>query len=141
MLHDAAGWERCSLKYKGRYVSGVRNLGQATSAGDAPTRCTKESRAVASSVPKNLATKWSPFAKEKSELFSWQLPTCSQKNYSNKFIPFPPKLLTLLPLAFNSAATQRAHSGGRGFFPVMSMLVMSSSGKKSWEKSCLRASE
>lgn len=44
-------------------MSGVENLAVATSAGNAPARCSKESHAVTSSVPRNLATKWSPFAK------------------------------------------------------------------------------
>lgn len=42
-------------------------------------------------------------------------------------------MLVLVPLPFDSAAAQRAYSGGRGFFPVMSMLGMSSSERKSWD--------
>lgn len=57
MPHSAAGWESRSLKYKGMYASGMKNLAPALSAGDAPTCCSKESHAVTSSAPRNPSNK------------------------------------------------------------------------------------
>lgn len=57
MPHITAGWESHYLKYKGTCASGVKNLAPATSAGDAPTYCSKESCAVAPSAPRNPSNK------------------------------------------------------------------------------------
>ena len=57
MLHITAGWESRSLKYKGTYASGAKNLALETPMGDAPACCSKESRAVTFSVPRNPSNK------------------------------------------------------------------------------------
>lgn len=57
MPHIAAGWESQSLKYKGTYASGMKNLALDTSTGDAPAHCSKERHAVTFSVPRNLSNK------------------------------------------------------------------------------------
>lgn len=63
MPHIAAGWESRSLKCKGTYASGMRNLALVKSAGDAPTRRSKKAVQLDLQCQGILATKWSPFAK------------------------------------------------------------------------------
>jgi len=138
MVHISAGWESHSLKYKRTYASGVKNLALATSAGDAPACCSKESRAVASSAPRNPSNKAITICK--IEIRAILVAASYKLTNTNKTILFAPKSLMLLPPAFDSAATERAYSGVRGFFPVMSMLGTGSLGKKSWDSNCLRAS-